>query len=124
MRDFALVDCATIIDEDGSEHDRVFSNAAAGGARAPQWVQDASGRQWLLLSVLLEGEREGQGQGQGQQGGQGLGGQGEEAEPEGELLLLPVDGLEEAYEMGGSVLSMDLVRSLSTRVSEHDGEGG
>lgn len=41
MRDFGLVDCATTIDEDGSEHDRVLSNPVPGGGRAPQWVADA-----------------------------------------------------------------------------------
>jgi hypothetical protein len=41
MQHFALVDCATTVDEDGSEHDRFFSNAVPGGARVPQWIRDA-----------------------------------------------------------------------------------
>jgi hypothetical protein len=54
---------------------------------------------------------------QQQQGGNGPAAAGEGVEEEaGELLLLPVDAMEEAYEMGGSVLSVDLVRSLSTKV--------
>ena len=199
----AVLCCAVLcwqVDEDGSEHDRFYSNPAMGGARVPQWVVDGQvcpphtlkpwpahahpilfcpraphpatsltsalellaapllpfpsgerahaplageksplqlwssgklcskpslpschvpqGQEQLLVSVMLEAGEAGQGQ-QGQQGQQQLGAgaaaEGEEL-PVGELLLLPMAALEEAYEMGGSVLSTGLVRQLSTRV--------
>lgn len=72
----------------------------------------SQGREWLLLSLVRE---EAQEEG-GPAAAPGAAGPGEGGPTAGELVLLPVDLLEEAYEMGGSVLSVDLVRSLSTQV--------
>lgn len=74
------------------------------------------GKEQLLLTVVLEPGAEQQAQ-QAQQGPEPR----DEPTVTGELLMLPMEVLEEAYEMEGSVLSVELLRSLSTRASARCG---
>ncbi|GAB4818880.1 hypothetical protein N2152v2_005926 [Parachlorella kessleri] len=104
MQHYGLADCATTVDEDGAEHDRILSSPfPLTGARVPQWLQDSQGREWLLLVVGVPGFHDAHEVG-------------EEPEAEGELLMLPVDVMEEAYEASGSRLTADLVRRISSKV--------